>query len=48
MAKPGEILVSTEVHDAIQTSYPQAEEQAMDIKGLSTPMGSLVPVPDKD
>lgn len=38
IAKPGEILVSDEVYDAVSDVYPGADGRAIDLKGIDYPV----------
>jgi len=38
LAEPGEILISDEVYEAVQSGYPDAEKRVVDLKGISSPV----------
>ena len=38
LAAPGEILVSKEVYDAVDSAYPDARERMLEVKGISKPV----------
>ncbi len=38
LAGPGEILVSSEVYDTVNSDYPDAQERTLEVKGISHPV----------
>ena len=38
LAGPGEILVSSEVYDVVNSDYPDAQERTLEVKGISDPV----------
>lgn len=42
LAGPGEILVSREVYDAVNSDYPDAQERTLEVKGISDPVRAFV------
>ena len=38
LAGPGEILISSEVYDAVDGDYPDTQERTLEVKGISDPV----------